>query len=700
MTFLSPALLIGLIATVLPPIIHLLLRRKPKRVIFPSLEFILKSHRKTARRFKIRQLLLMLSRCALLGLLAFSLARPLLTSDATKAVNAIEGGTVVIVVDDSFPMHYELDGESLFTKAKVTASQLIERPNTQFVIIQTGAKPKLLTPSVTTDRGELREIISNLSASKNGRNLNPAVSLASTIAGDGEGTGLTSVVVLSTPAGLASLPDGPTNGSKIKLVPIDVAGGQELPNRAILSARVKPAPQMGASHWEISIRVANYSQEAVTELPVELNVDGKTLVNGFIDIDANAESTKVFYLGLDARMEGKAVARIQADGLSDDDEYPFWLVPTSPVKLLALNGDPSANPYQDELHYLSKLIEPAISAGARIQLKKTTVDRFEDQDLNQYDVVLFANIESITSKGAQNLRLFVGKGGGLLVTCGERTRPDELNQKIGMLLPRTLRRSKYAGDSAASLEGGDRRSAYLKRFDVTHPVLESFVAPETSSLALARINRYTLMDPSADAGGQTVLGLGNGAPILSTKDYQSGRVGMLATSIDRDWTDLAIRPHYLPLMVRLLKFLARSDSTNHPSLDVGSILPLDQLQASKGGLVVQTPDGRSIEVSRLSDEQRQVFKDTKIPGHYTVTTVGQKKPSRKGFSVHVDRRFSRLMSERALSIRELDEQAEARASLESTKELWHFGLLGLFMLLIIETWLLFRMRPSQRQETS
>ena len=33
-------------------------------------------------------------------------------------------------------------------------------------------------------------------------------------------------------------------------------------------------------------------------------------VNGFIDIDANAESTKVFYLGLDARMEGKAVARI------------------------------------------------------------------------------------------------------------------------------------------------------------------------------------------------------------------------------------------------------------------------------------------------------------------------------------------------------------------------------------------------------
>ena len=68
--------------------------------------------------------------------------------------------------------------------------------------------------------------------------------------------------------------------------------------------------------------------------------------------------------------------------------------------------------------------------------------------------------------------------------------------------------------------------------------------------------------------------------------------------------------------------------------------------------------------------------------------------------MHVDRRFSRLMSERALSMRELDEQAQARASLESTKELWHFGLLGLFMLLIIETWLLFRMRPSQRQETS
>ena len=700
MTFLSPALLFGLIAMVLPPIIHLLLRRKPKRVIFPSLEFILKSHRKTARRFKIRQLLLMLSRSALLGLLVFSLARPLLTSDASRAADAVEGGTVVIVIDDSFPMNYEIDGESLFTKAKVLASELIERPNTQFAIIQTGTKPKLLTPSVTVNRGELREKIKELRASKSGRNLEPAVSLASTMADDRTGAGLTSVVVLSTPAGLANLVGTSSNESRIKIVPIDVSGGRELPNRAILSARVKPAPQMGASHWEIAIRVANHSQKPVQELPIELVVDGKVLVNGFIDIDANAESTKVFYVGLDAQMEGKAVARIEADGLRDDDEYPFWLVPTSPIRLLALNGDPSANPYEDELHYLSKLIEPAVAAGARILLKKTTADRFDDQDLNQYDVILLANVESLTSKGARNLRVFVGNGGGLMVTCGERVRPDELNQKIGMLLPRTLRRSKYAGDSAASLEGGDRRSAYLKRFDETHPVLESFVAPETSSLALARIVRYTLLDPSAGAGGQTVLALGNGAPILITSDYQSGRVGMLTTSIDRDWTDLAIRPHYLPLMVRLLKYLARSDSTNHPSLNVGSIFPLDQVSASAGGLSVQTPEGRSIEVSRLSDEERQVFKDTSVPGHYTITVKGQKKAVQAGFSVHVERRFSRLMSERSLSPGELEDQVEARSSLESTKELWHFGLLGLFILLMVETWLLFRMRPSQRQETS
>ena len=78
MNFLSPALLLGLLGMAIPPILHLLLRRQPKVVRFPALEFVMRAHKKTSRSFRIRQLLLMTIRSLLLGVVAFSLARPIL----------------------------------------------------------------------------------------------------------------------------------------------------------------------------------------------------------------------------------------------------------------------------------------------------------------------------------------------------------------------------------------------------------------------------------------------------------------------------------------------------------------------------------------------------------------------------------------------------------------------------------------------
>ena len=144
---------------------------------------------------------------------------------------------------------------------------------------------------------------------------------------------------------------------------------------------------------------------------------------------------------------------------------------------------------------------------------------------------------------------FVRAGGGLLVTMGDRVKPQELNAALGPLLPRTLRDVRAAGDAAALDEGGDRRSARLSVFDRSHPILRPFGDP-AGSLGRARVGRYMLLDPAADAAGVVVMATDDGAPFLLTRTVERGRVALLTGTLDRDWGDLPIRPAFLPLVQR------------------------------------------------------------------------------------------------------------------------------------------------------
>ena len=75
MSFLTTIMLAGLAAVAVPIIIHLLNRRKFKTVTWAAMKFVKLSVDQNQRRMRIEDLILLLSRCALVALLALALAR-------------------------------------------------------------------------------------------------------------------------------------------------------------------------------------------------------------------------------------------------------------------------------------------------------------------------------------------------------------------------------------------------------------------------------------------------------------------------------------------------------------------------------------------------------------------------------------------------------------------------------------------------
>jgi len=76
MTLLKPILLLGAALAVVPLIIHFLNKTRYRVEPFGGMMFLRSAMRVRAQTLKLRQLLLLLLRCALFALLALSLARP------------------------------------------------------------------------------------------------------------------------------------------------------------------------------------------------------------------------------------------------------------------------------------------------------------------------------------------------------------------------------------------------------------------------------------------------------------------------------------------------------------------------------------------------------------------------------------------------------------------------------------------------
>jgi hypothetical protein len=131
LAFLQPLLLLGTLAAAVPVLIHLIYRRRALVHPFPAVRFLLLADKRTARKFRLHQWLLLALRILVLLLLALALARPYFTGDDAQAAATLPPQSTVILLDNSLSMQYREPAGSRFQRAKAMASQLLQELRTQ-----------------------------------------------------------------------------------------------------------------------------------------------------------------------------------------------------------------------------------------------------------------------------------------------------------------------------------------------------------------------------------------------------------------------------------------------------------------------------------------------------------------------------------------------------------------------------------------
>ena len=122
--FLNPLALLGLLAAGIPPLLHLLGRRQPPTVVFPAVRYLTAAEREHSRRLKLRNLVLMLLRIAVIVCVVLALSRPVVRF----RVGASHPPTAVaLVLDNSLSSGAVVEGRSVLDMLRAEAQTLIGR---------------------------------------------------------------------------------------------------------------------------------------------------------------------------------------------------------------------------------------------------------------------------------------------------------------------------------------------------------------------------------------------------------------------------------------------------------------------------------------------------------------------------------------------------------------------------------------------
>lgn len=105
--FLRPALLLGAVLAIVPILLHLLMRSKPKKLLFPALRLIQKRTKTNVRRMKLRHLWLLLLRIAVILLIVLAIARPSLPA-ANYSLATAETITLFVIVALAVGVYFTL----------------------------------------------------------------------------------------------------------------------------------------------------------------------------------------------------------------------------------------------------------------------------------------------------------------------------------------------------------------------------------------------------------------------------------------------------------------------------------------------------------------------------------------------------------------------------------------------------------------
>ncbi len=707
--FQTPSLLFGMLAALIPIVLHFIARIRARVVEFPTLRFLRLSIEKTARRRKIQNLLLLVLRCLLMAIFAVAVSEPI-----SRAANPGGDGdrAAVIIIDNSFSMSSSAAGRTSFDRARASASELLygeDKPQLASVMTTAGTGD---VPPLSRQLGAARRELEKATIGFGASRLDARIATAAEMLKK-HGSMRKSIYLFTD---LQENDIGPFFEAVTQVKDAGIT---------IYTIRSAAEKKGNVSVKELRIQGRNIVDSAITFSAIISNSSGEIRdVEVMFRPDANTAVTKTAMVNLAARGQdghtaelrfthtydspGHVAGQVQLnieDDIGADNIRRFTLEIFPRCRALVIGGPDSktggwwfapAGMLRMQLDWRSA--DGSRAAAWPIESSYINHDEFTPAQLEETDAAFFCEVPSIDSDEAKALASFVGNGGTavmflgpgidtesykkLLFIDGKPFLPADIGTPVGEIAP----------DSPAVPVAGVK---------IDHPCFKGlFDEPEEYLQDPILIRRRFPLQPAP--GAEVLLTLEGGHPLLVANEFGTGTIILCGTPDSLRWsTNLPTHGIFVPFIIRAALLRQRTIST------VGGITAGQPATIRLGAedefgiprtLLIAPPDTEKTQEIETGGKRTIKYDRTGTPGIYRWKDIQARQQGM--FAVNVygpegeNNRLSTEQTRKGLAARAVEhtfvgndvrEAAGAARAASAGQNWWDLVLLVVILVLIFES---------------
>lgn len=540
------------IGVAVPIIIHLLYRKNRKETDWAAMELLRRALVVRSGQIKLEDFIILLLRCLTLLLLAAALLRPIL-KDSDLIGDQKVG--MVVAIDDSLSMNH--GATTRFENAIEKARQVIgtSQPGDKISIVFLNERSiddpnKIPLRAADYDPTKINSILDEAKksgASNHQSNLENSIPLLKEMSEEMKaGTKEIHIITdaqqsdwngLSSEAKgmLAEIP------ASIYILPVNSENDD---NRSITSLKYVSGSLNNSGVARFEATVKNFGTNDANSGNIEFYQDGNLVSRQTLGvIDSGSSKVIPFLANYNKPGDLSITAKISKDNLSEDNFRNIVVNVRPGIRVLCATDsvNEGLSNSTNGLFFLENALRLRSSdEEAGIQVTSVDSSDLTLEKLNDYDIIILANVSSPSIEIANRLKTFTENGGGLILFAGENINAEKYGQTFGTtsesILPAIIGNKKTASEENENLYSLDVPTS-------DHPLATVIRSMSEEMINDAKIKSLVELQPTQ--GSQVILSLvEDKSPVLVSKEVGNGSVILCSTSADRSWSDMVLHPIY------------------------------------------------------------------------------------------------------------------------------------------------------------
>lgn len=525
MEFLYPNMLYALFALLIPVVIHLFNFRRHKTVYFSNTSVLKTIEQENSKTKKLKHFFVLMSRILFIAALVIAFAHPYKKDNAI--VNNNVNNLIAVYIDNSMSMQSLSAEKTLFEDSRSSAMKLVENLNQaqKYVLLSNDRDARNEYP-MNQDEMLLRlnemkveaapvsfdEIYNSLSFIKKKNNFESA----------------TLFVYSDFQNNMMEINDL-KNDTTIQIVVLPLKS--DFQNNIYIDSVWLQSPVLQKNMTnELNARIVNETSNDIKGLPVNFSLDDDIVAYTTCDIDANSFADVNMQFVVDNDGDRKAKVSIQDSPITFDDEYNLVLKVRPVINVVEIKS--TVNGQQSTANSQSSYLELLFEGDALVNYQSMSPYNIDQNVINNAQMIVVDEKANLNETMQQSLLDFASKGGTLLLLNDENTDNSYIYNNIG-IEPRQLDENKNRVEYIA------KRNAFFDDIFVKLPDNADF--PEVYKHVRFDISKSVL----------NIISLQNGNPLLMMCSHGKGRIFVMSTTFNEEYSDLANHALFVPMMYKM-----------------------------------------------------------------------------------------------------------------------------------------------------